>query len=377
VTTVAAAPRILVACSPGELRVAAVQDGALLDYALWRPGVPDGMGDLYRGRVTARVPAMAGAFVALPGAEGFLPDSEGADAVSDGMAVAVRVTRSAQGGKGPRLTSRVSDADRALAGVGPPALLARGPGAVERMAALHPAAQVLVDDHGTAAALRPLLGERLAVGAVLDDALAGWIDALADNSVALPGGMRASVHPTPALVAIDVDAGGASADRRPKRRAQMAANRAMLPALARQIRLRNLSGAIVVDVAGLALRHRGALASDFAAALATDPLRPRFLGFSALGLAEIMRPRAHPPLHELLAGPHAAGLAALRTVMQAAAAEPAATFSLRAAPDVATALAEDPVALPDLARRTGRTLIVASDPALPPGSTAVERTARA
>jgi len=100
VTTVAAAPRILVACSPGELRVAAVQDGALLDYALWRPGVPDGMGDLCRGRVTARVPAMAGAFVALPGAEGFLPDSEGADAVSDGMAVAVRVTRSAQGGKG-------------------------------------------------------------------------------------------------------------------------------------------------------------------------------------------------------------------------------------------------------------------------------------
>ncbi len=376
-TTWALKTRILVACSPGELRVAAVQDGALIDYAVWRPGAPDGMGDLYRGRVTARVPAMAGAFVALPGGEGFLPDSAGADAVSDGMAVAVRVTRSAQGGKGPRLTARVSDAERALAGAGPPALLARGPGAVERLAGLHPAAPVVVDDHRTAAALRPLLGERLAVGAVLDDELAGWIDALADHSVALPGGMRASIHPTPALVAIDVDAGGASADRRPKRAAQLAANRTMLPALARQIRLRNLSGAVVVDVAGLALQHRGALAPDFTAALATDPLRPRFLGFSALGLAEIMRPRAHPPLHELLAGPHAAGLAALRMVMRAAAAEPAATFSLRAAPDVAAALADDPVALPDLARRTGRTLIVTSDPALPPGGTAVERTARA
>lgn len=369
--------RILVACSPGELRVAAVHDGALVDYALWRPGAPDGMGDLYRGRVTARVPAMAGAFVALPEAEGFLPDSEGADAVSDGMAVTVRVTRSAQGGKGPRLSARVSDTDHALAGAGAPALLARGPGAVERLAALHPEASVWVDDHGAAAALRPLLGERVVVGAVLDDELAGWIDALAESSVALPGGMRASIHPTPALVAIDVDAGGTSADRRPKRTAQMAANRVMLPALARQIRLRNLSGAIVVDVAGLALRHRSALAPDFTAALATDPLRPRFLGFSALGLAEIMRPRAHPPLHELLAGPHAAGLAALRTVMRAAAAEPAVTFSLRAAPDIATALADDPVALPDLARRTGRTLIVASDPALPPGGTAIERTARA
>jgi len=368
---------LFVACSPGEMRVAAVQDNALVDYSLWRPGRPDGMGDLYRGRVIACVPAMAGAFVELPGVEGFLPDSEGGSTVSDGMAVAVRVTRSAQGGKGPRLTARVLDADRMLAGAGPPALLARGPGAVERLAALHPSAPILVDDAGIVAMLRPALGDRLTVRTVLDEQLAGWIDALAEHSVALPGGMRASVHPTPALVAIDVDAGSASADRRPKRTAQMAANRAMLPALARQIRLRNLSGAIVVDVAGMALRHRSALAPDFAAALAEDPLRPRFLGFSALGLAEIMRPRMHPPLHELLAGPHAAGLVALRAVMWAAAAEPAVTFSLRAAPDVATALADDSIALPDLARRTGRTLIVASDPALPPGATAIERTARA
>ena len=369
--------RILVACSPGELRVAAVQDDGLIDYALWRPGRPEGVGDLYRGRVIARVPAMAGAFVALPEAEGFLPDSEGADAVSDGMAVAVRITRSAQGGKGPRLTARVADADRALAGAGPPALLARGPGAVERLAALHPTAPIRIDDPGVAATLRPLLGERITVGAVLDDALAGWIDALAEPGVDLPGGMRASIHPTPALVAIDVDAGRSSADRRPKHTAQAAANRAMLPALARQIRLRNLSGAIVVDVAGLGVRQRAALAPDVAAALAGDPLRPRFLGFSALGLAEIMRPRAHPPLHELLAGPHAAGLSALRSIMQAAAAEPAAAFRLRAAPDVAAALAQDPVAVPDLARRTGRPLIVASDPSLPPGRIAIERTARA
>ena len=369
--------RILVACSPGELRVAAVGDGGLIDYALWRPGRPDGVGDLLRGRIIARVPAMAGAFVALPDAEGFLPDSEGAEVVSEGMAVAVRVTRSAQGGKGPRLTARVGDAERALAGAGPPALLARGLGAVERLAALHPAAPIRIDDPGVAAMLRPRLDERVTVGAVLDDTLAGWIDALAESTADLPGGMRASIHPTPALVAIDVDAGAASADRRLKHAAQMAANRAMLPALARQIRLRNLSGAIVVDVAGLGVRQRAALAPDFAQALAGDPLRPRFLGFSALGLAEIMRPRVHPPLHELLSGPHAAGLSALRAIMQAAAAEPAAAFRLRAAPDVAAALAGDPAALPDLARRTGRPLIVASDPSLPPGRTVSERTARA
>ena len=65
----------------------------------------------------------------------------------------------------------------------------------------------------------------------------------------LPGGARASIHPTPALVAIDMDTGGATAERRPSQAAQMAANLLALPEVARQIRLRNLSGAVVVDVA--------------------------------------------------------------------------------------------------------------------------------
>ncbi|HEX3993661.1 MAG TPA: hypothetical protein VHX39_21025, partial [Acetobacteraceae bacterium] len=72
------------AWSPGEVRVAAIADGSLVDYAIWRPGAPDGVGDIYRGRVNGVVPAMAGAFVVLPGygggtssglteLEGFLP----------------------------------------------------------------------------------------------------------------------------------------------------------------------------------------------------------------------------------------------------------------------------------------------------------------
>ena len=46
--------------SPGEVRAAATCDGTLMDYVLWRPGAPDGVGDLHRGRVTAMVPGMAG-----------------------------------------------------------------------------------------------------------------------------------------------------------------------------------------------------------------------------------------------------------------------------------------------------------------------------
>jgi Ribonuclease G/E len=92
--------RILAAASPGEIRVAVVDGaGLLLDYALWRPGAPDGVDDLHRGRVVARAPALAGSFVALEASpDGFLPDSEGGKAANEGDVLGVRVTRAAEGG---------------------------------------------------------------------------------------------------------------------------------------------------------------------------------------------------------------------------------------------------------------------------------------
>ncbi len=357
--------RILAAASPGEIRVAAACGDTLLDYALWRPGAPDGVGDLHRGRVISRVPAMAGCFVALDGAEGFLPDSEGGKPLTEGTILAVRITRAAQGGKGPRLTARVPQEDRQAAGSGSPALLRRGPGAVERFAALYPDAPVQVDDPALLALLRPALGARISLAApVFDDALETAIAALAEPEVTLHNGARLSIHPTPALVAIDVDAGSAVGERgRPDR--HLAINRAVLPDLAGQIRLRNLSGAILVDFAGLPARRRSSLGPALADALTPDPLHPRLLGFTALGLAEVVRPRVHPPLHELLTGPHAAGLAALRAVAEQVAADPRHVPSLRAAPAVVRALQDDAAALEDLKRRTGRSLDLRSDPALP------------
>ena len=172
----------------------------------------------------------------------------------------------------------------------------------------------MVDDAGVAAGLR--LGRPVSVApAVFDEDVAEAIDALTRPVVELASGARLSIWPTPALVAIDVDAGGALTGAGGARPRHEALNRAILPALGEQIRLRNLSGGIVVDLAGLSPRKRAALAPDFVAALANDPLHPKFLGFTALGLAEIVRSRVHPPLHELLAGPQAAGFAALRAVM--------------------------------------------------------------
>lgn len=350
--------RILAAAGPGEVRVAVLRDDDLLDYAIWRPGAPDGVGDLHRGRISARAPTLGGAFVALDGADGFLPDTEGGKTATEGTVLGVRVIRAAQGGKGPRLSARLSEEAQAMVDGGAVGLVRRGPGAVERLAVAHPEASVWVDDPALAAALRPTLDSRLGVRAPLfDDDLLGQIEALAQPDLVLPNGARLSFHPTPALVAIDVDTGAAAGGH-------LAINRALLLPLARQIRLRNLSGAILVDLAGLPARRRSALGPALAEALADDPGRPRLLGFTALGLAEIVRPRVHPPLHEVLAGPHAAGLAALRALAEAVSADPSRMPALRAAPAVVRVLEQDRAAVADLARRTGRTLILRSDPSL-------------
>ena len=80
----------------------------------------------------------------------------------------------------------------------------------------------------------------------------------------------------------------------------LALNTAVIPEICRQIVLRNLSGGILIDFAGLKPAARAKLAEPLRAALTNDPLRPDFLGFSHLGLAEITRRRIRPPLHELL-----------------------------------------------------------------------------
>lgn len=359
---------IRVAASPGEAHVAVVENNSLRDYALWRPGAPDGVGDVHRGRIIAAVPAMAGAFVAIAGAEGFLPDSEGAKGLTAGTVLTVRVTRAAQGNKGPRLSARVDEPPSS----GPVGLIRRGPNPVERLAERYPDAPVLVDDAGLSSGLR--LGGRVTVAAsVLDEDIAEAIDALSRSSVEVPGGASLSIWPTPGLVAIDVDAGGSLSGSGSARVRHEALNRGVLPALAAQIRLRNLSGAIVVDLAGLPARKRAGLAPDFVAALADDGLRPKFLGFTALGLAEIVRPRVHPPLHELLTGPLAAGLAALRAVMAEFSRDPRALAAVRGHPAVITALQADAAALPDIVRRTGRAVKLRSDPSLPAMAWMLER----
>jgi Ribonuclease G/E len=277
-------------------RIALLDGDVLTEFYVWNRQAPDGVGDIYTGRVTARAPAMAGSFVDL-GQErpGFLPDSAGGKAVTVGDYLSVRVGRSAQAGKGVRLAAVAGEpGDK-------PGLMRRGPGPLVELAARFPGAGIVIDDYALMAALRPDLEGRMSYRAgcfdpVLEDEVAG----LAEPTATLPQGALMHVAVTPALTAIDIDAGAASGDAGEKAQAQLALNAALLPEIVRQIVLRNLSGGILIDFAGMKSAARPKLAPALGAALARDPLKARFLGFSHLGYAELTRPRIRPPLHEML-----------------------------------------------------------------------------
>lgn len=352
-----------IAVAPGERRLAATdRHGTLLDYVIWRPGLPEGIGDLHLGRVIAPAPALGGVFVALACGEGFLPFKAGGKGLAPGERLVVRITRAAQGGKGPRLAR-----EPLAPPPGPLRRLAEGPSPLLTLLERHRPARILHEDPALPALLPPVWRMRAErVERAFEETLAEEIAALHEPVQPLPGGARAHVHPTPALTAIDLDWAAEAEEKGTEREAQRRLNEGLLAGLARLIRLRNLGGAILIDPAGLRPKDRARLAPGLAAALATDPLRPRLLGFTALGFAEIVRPRLAAPLHERLSGPHAAALAGLEALWQAVRNRPGPPPVLLLAPDAAAALAADPCAEEDFRRLAGFRPLIRSTPDLPP-----------
>jgi hypothetical protein len=273
--------------------------------------------------------------------------------VQEGQILGLRVTRAAQAGKGPRLSALLTDAEAAriaAAPTGAPRLVARGPSAAERLAAQYPEAPLRVHGAALAARLRGALGDRVApsYGPVFDEVLEGEFAALAESAAPLPGGGVLHIQTTRALTALDVDSAGAGDGL-------ARFNEAALPEIARQIRLRNLSGAILLDVAGLSPKRRQALLEPLRAALRPDALA-RLVGLTGLGLFEIVRDRIHPPMAEILHSPLAEGLAALRQAARDASARPAQRLMLEARPEVITALRALPGALEEYAALAGHGL---------------------
>ena len=127
--------------------------------------------------------------------------------------------------------------------------------------------------------------------------LEGQIAALTRSQVALTGGAGLVIEPTEALVAIDVNGG--------ERGNPLAVNLEAATEIARQLRLRNLGGIVVVDFLSMPKRGDGErLLAALTAAVRDDPVQTEVYGLSRLGLVELTRARRGPVLTELLKPAH-------------------------------------------------------------------------
>lgn len=112
------------------------------------------------------------------------------------------------------------------------------------------------------------------------------------QTVGLKSGGKIYIEQTKACVSIDVDSGSITEGANPQELNHEAAHE-----IARQIRLKNLSGKIIIDFAGLKdYEYMHAVMDTLSSDLADDPCRSRVLGLSKAGNIEILRQRRRPSL---------------------------------------------------------------------------------
>lgn len=121
------------------------------------------------------------------------------------------------------------------------------------------------------------------------------LDAVLDIRVPLDAGAFAFIEPTRALVAVDVNTGSDTSLT-----AGTKANFALARALPRALRLRGLSGQIVLDLAPMPKKDRRGFESVLKAALRADSIETTLVGWTPLGHVELQRKRARLPLSEVL-----------------------------------------------------------------------------
>ncbi len=378
---------VAIGAVPGEVRCAWLDSGRLRGLSIQRDSRPACADNLYLGRVTSLDKSLDAAFVDIGQARsGFLPRGEAPKGLSSGDSLAVRVKREPLEDKGARLTALRLDLSpeliRNAASAKPPALLhdAGDPLIAVRDSGETPD-EIVIDDeawHGRARRIfagRPdllaclrldlapqVLFERLGLEAE--------IDALLQPQAPLPSGGTLLFEPVRTLTAIDVNAarhgaGGAAGQA-------LAVNLEAAAAIPEHLRLRNLSGLIVVDFLTLGdpkARHRVTEALKQACRGDANPVRIQVMRPS--GLLEMTRRRARPPLHEILTEPQGPlksaetlGFEALRHLRAAASGRPIRRLALRAAPGIAAALTGPcAAARAALEARLGRALEIETDAA--------------
>jgi Ribonuclease G/E len=341
-----------------------LEAGELQDYLVLRDDTGPHLGARYLGRINAVDKGLGAAFVEL-GLErsGILPLEDLPRGVTEGAALLVEVARAAQAGKGARLRTKgltqpageIRDSGKI------PRLIDAGPEELER--ALQRAGQeeideIVVDDlavfkrvkailatfdgafRGQVTLHRAMPGTGSGLLAAHD--LEARLESLLRPEVTLPSGARLRIEPTQTLVAVDVDSAESRQHGKAARRA-LAINREAAEALAQELRLRALSGLIVVDFLALPeASARKELERSLRQALEKDPAKTRVFPMRPFGLLDMTRQRMRRPLHEVVGEPcgslalgwrlsaETSAFAALRRLRTLTATEKARAWCLRA-----------------------------------------------
>jgi ribonuclease E len=150
---------------------------------------------------------------------------------------------------------------------------------------------VLVDHHRD----RGSVLEYFRVNAAIREALKPRVD--------LPSGGYIIIEPTEALTVIDVNSGSFTRSAT-ARETVLWTNCEAAEEIARQLRLRNLAGVIIVDFIDMdARRDQLQVLENFNRALRADKSRPQISQLSELGLVELTRKRQGQNIYELFGRP--------------------------------------------------------------------------
>ena len=161
--------------------------------------------------------------------------------------------------------------------------------AVERVASFlsQDGGDVLVEAHPEPAELL----EHYKINAAIRDALKPRVD--------LPSGGYVIIEPTEALTVIDVNSGSFTRSAN-ARETVLWTNCEAAVEIARQLKLRNIGGVIIVDFIDMdSRRDQLQLLEHFTAAIRDDAARPQIAQLSELGLVELTRKRQGQNIYEL------------------------------------------------------------------------------
>jgi len=235
--------------------------------------------------------------------------------------------------------------------------------------------EILVDDPAAV----PEIRAGSSVGTVRHLREAEWpidLDSAFEDAVsetlALPEGGLIHFEATRAGTLVDVDTGTPEAGS--PQRIALSIDTAAARSIARQIRLRNLGGGIVIDFVGLESRSaRDKVRAALAEALTPDPRNPQLLGWTRLGHFELVRSRRGRPIAAALLEPRPGGALvktavtvsheALRALRRAARAQPGRRWRLTVTPDVAAALSGAlAAAIAEIEQRFVHNIVIDADP---------------